>query len=111
MIEITVTLSFSNTHTIYIKKSKFSKKLKNDFFLPNFKNFKNFILCNKTITTLELDKYIHIMYVQLFVSCRVSWKSRITTRREVYFVYIIRLSNIFMIKHKKNHVSFIEFII
>ena len=26
--------------------------------------------------------YIHIVYVQLFVSCRVSWKSRITTRRE-----------------------------
>ena len=57
MIEITVTLSFSNTYTIYIKKSKFSKKLKNDFFLPNFKNFKNFILCNKTITTLELDTH------------------------------------------------------
>ena len=26
--------------------------------------------------------YIHIVYVQLFVWCRVSWKSRITTRRE-----------------------------
>ena len=23
------------------------------------------------------------MYVQLFVSCRVSWESRITTRREI----------------------------
>ena len=83
MIEITVTLSFSNTHTIYKKKSKFSKKLKNVFFLYQIsKNFKNFILCNKTITTLELDQYIHIMYVQLFVSCRVSWKSRITTRHD-----------------------------
>ena len=29
----------------------------------------------------------------------------------IHFVYIIRLSNIFMIKHKQNHVSFIEFII
>ena len=29
----------------------------------------------------------------------------------MHFVYIIRLSNIFMIKHKKNHVSCIEFII
>jgi hypothetical protein len=29
----------------------------------------------------------------------------------IHFVYIIRLSNIFMIKHKKNHVNFIEFII
>jgi hypothetical protein len=29
----------------------------------------------------------------------------------IHFVYLIRLSNIFMIKHKKNHVSFIEFII
>ena len=29
----------------------------------------------------------------------------------IHIVYIIRLSNVFMIKHKKNHVSFIEFII
>jgi hypothetical protein len=57
--------------------------------------------------------YIHIVYVQLFVSCRVSWKSRITTRREasssdtafptdetwykqlyIYFVYIYRIKGI-----------------
>jgi hypothetical protein len=47
MNEITVTLSFSNTHTIYKKKkAKFKKKGK----------FSR-ILCNKTITTLELDQY------------------------------------------------------
>ena len=27
----------------------------------------------------------------------------------IHFLYTIRLSNIFMIKHKKKHVSFIEF--
>jgi hypothetical protein len=33
-------------------------------------------------TTVINTHYIHIVYVQLFVSCLVSWKSRITTRRE-----------------------------
>ena len=38
------------------------------------------------------------MYVQLFVSCRVSWNDT------AFLTDMIRLSNIFMIKHKKNHV-------
>ena len=56
MNEITVALSFSNTHTIYKKKiqnfqrnSKFQKFCK----ISKFSR----ILCNKTITTLELDQY------------------------------------------------------
>ena len=82
------------------------------------------------VTCLLNTHYMHIVYAQLFVSCLVSWKSGITTRREasssdtafptdetwykqlcIHFVYIIRLSNNFMIKHKKNHAIFIEFII
>jgi hypothetical protein len=73
MNEITVTLSFSNTLTIYKKKVKFfKKKSKFSKISKNFKNFIKFqnfqfffskflkfsrILCNKTITTLEIDQY------------------------------------------------------
>jgi hypothetical protein len=56
MNEITVALSFSNTHTIYKKKGQnFQKNSKFQKFCKISKFSR--ILCNKTITTLELDQY------------------------------------------------------
>ena len=59
MNEITVTLSFSNTHTIYKEKGQnFQKNSKFPNFQKCYKISKfSRILCNKTITTLELDQY------------------------------------------------------
>ena len=59
MNEITVTLSFSNTHTIYKKKVKIFKKFQNFKIITKFQKISKIsrILCNKTITTLELDQY------------------------------------------------------
>jgi hypothetical protein len=103
------------------------------YHCPQFNNNTYTLYTHCVCTTVcmmssQLEKPYHY---ETQKSCWVSWKNRITTRREasssdtasssntafptdktwykqlyIHFVYIIRLSNIFMIKHKKKSCKF-----
>ena len=59
-----------------------------------------------TFRLYRVSAYIYTLYTHCVCTTDETWYKQLY----IHFVYIIHLSKKFMIKHKKNHVSFIEFI-
>ena len=102
-----VNLSFSNTHTIYKKKGQNFPKFPIISKFPKLSR----ILCNKTITTLELDRYevlwsrvqqywTRLCLVQYY--CTLLHKTSYWSRSSAVIVYYYIVINIFLLISMEN---------